>query len=221
MQYYWLIQSTGDDIGKASSQVKGMIEGYDYYAENSVWKLPLFEKPNFEPNFNALQLNNSAKLTDIIIPTGLISKTGFFLSEKVKNLLKEFKLPTHIYYQTVIIHKNKAQNNFYWIQFTQEMSDTIDYENSIFDLKEAFGWQNWIEIESNIKFKSTFELIEFEKIQSSMKQIIPSKLSIINNEFDIYGFKYFPNKILITEKLKNAFDTNDIKGVEMLLFENN
>ncbi len=191
MQYYCLIQSTGDDIGKASSQIKGMKDGYNLYADNSVWKLPLFEKPKIEPNFNALQLNNSAKLTDIIIPTGLISKTGFFLSEKVKDILKDFILPNHIYYKAVVIHKNKVYDNFYWIQFTQEMSDTIDYENSVFDLKRAFGWQNWTDVESNPKFKNTFELIEFDKMQSSMNQIMPSKLSLIKNGFDIYGFRYF------------------------------
>lgn len=216
MQYYWLIQSTGDDIGKASSQVKGMKDGYDFYGPYSVRNLPLFQKPNFEPNLDALQLNNQAKLTDIIIPTGVTPRTGFFLSEKTKKIFEEFKLSPHIYNPSKVIHKNKTYDNFYWIQFIQEMSSNIDFKKSSFDLKRAFGWQNWIEIESNLKFENKGKLSDFYDSQSAMNRILPNKLSFINEEFDFYGFNYFANSFLLNQKIKNALDTNHIKGIEII-----
>ncbi len=216
MKYYWLIPSTGDDIGKASSQVKGMKEGYDLYADNSVWKIPYFESPKIEPNFDALQLNNTAKITDIIFATGLVPNTGFFLNEKVKDLLKDFKLPNHIYYKAIVLHKNKVYDNYYWVQFTQEMSDLIDFDNSIFDLKRAFGWQEWIEVENNMTFKNKIKLIEFYYAQSSMNRIIPQSLNLINKNHELQIFSYFANKLLISEKLKSTLEINKINGIELI-----
>lgn len=221
MEYFWLIQSTGDDIGKASSQTKGMKVGYDFYGTNSVRNLPLFQKPDFEPDFDAIELNNQAKLTDIIIPTGVTPRTGFFLSDKTKKIFDNFKLSPHIYYPAKVIHKTKTYDNYFWIQFIEEMSDNIDFEKSEFEMKESFGWQNWITIECNLKFKEKTDLIKFYNQLDSMNKIIPRKLFFKNKKYDILGFKYFANKLLISSFLKNAFDINNIKGVELILFDNN
>ncbi len=70
MDYYWLISSTGKDIGRSSSQVKEMSNGNNLYADNSVWNIPILKKMNFKPNLDSFVLyhNRYANLQIVLKP---------------------------------------------------------------------------------------------------------------------------------------------------------
>lgn len=213
--HYWLIPSTGKDIGGVSSQIKEMSRGYNLNADNSVWKIPILRKIDFNPNLNSFVLNYNSKLTDIIFDIGLLPSSGFLLTNKVKIILEKFNLPKHTFYPATIIHREKIYE-YYWIQISEELSNFISYEKSTFDLKKNIGWQEWIDIEKCLKFNNVEELILKNKNKgSSFYNLIPEKL-YMNKSYDLYSFNYFSNHLIINYEIKKALDYNGIKGFETI-----
>ena len=104
MQWYSISPSTNEKIIGTFPQTDGMGPGYNLRGANSVWNLPNLRKPDFEPDFDCFRLDKKAKLTDVI-STAIINACGFIVSDKLKNIFDEFKLPPHIYYPVKILHK--------------------------------------------------------------------------------------------------------------------
>jgi restriction endonuclease len=106
MHYYIVRNSLNNkEVGKALFQCKSMPEkksGTRWFDEpNSMTNLTNNEFPDFVPDLQ-FELENKAKLTDIIKPTNLPAQ-GFLLSEKAKAVFESFNLMEHLYYNAIVI----------------------------------------------------------------------------------------------------------------------
>lgn len=212
--YYWLVNSTGKDVGSASLQTEGMT--YSMYDKDSIKNMPFFQKPDFIPNTNALQVSYKAKVTDIIKCVFTNSKKSFFLNDKTKNLLLKYNLSPYELYEAKVLHRDKIYDNYFLIHFIDDMTKYIDYEKSTFNIKNMIEWQKWEIIKENIKFKNYEELINFYFNIKDSSVIMPLELNMINQNLDLLAFKFFGNNIIINEKIKTCLESNKITGIEIL-----
>ncbi|MFL0121196.1 DUF1629 domain-containing protein, partial [Tenacibaculum maritimum] len=80
---------------------------------NGHWKVPHNEFPDFEPNLE-LKLHSKGKKSDYINLGDL--RNSFIVSEKLKQILSEYKLPKHEFYPIKLYYK-KELITYYWFYF--------------------------------------------------------------------------------------------------------
>lgn len=194
MEWYSFSPTTDEKICGAYTQTDGMGPGYNLRGNNSVWNIPNLRKPNFEPDFDCFMLDKKAKLTDII-STSTINACGFIVSDKLKNLFDNFKLPPHIYYPVVLLHKKERITNYYWLHFTEDNTKYIDFDNSEFIRRDPLFVNDF----ERLNIKNEEDLIS-ERKKSNLKHIFPSKLRLLNKG-DLLVFGVFWNKFFINSLL--------------------
>ena len=217
MNYYYLRISL-KDAGSAPMQIKGMSDGYDFGAANSLRKLKFFIKPAFIPNLQYFVLAHKAKVTDFI-QNSFISAYVFLMSQKAKNIMEKFNLPQHIYFAAGVMYHKKMLDDYYWLHLLEEDDNLIDLMESNFCIqgRSLDGWHEE-EIEP-ANFKSMEEFIQKHKeIAGRMRYIRPYKLRVKANSMnrDMYVLTFMHGIYVISENLKNALEAEKITGIEIL-----
>lgn len=210
MQWYSISLSKDEKIIGTFPQTDGMGPAYNLKGPNSVWNLPNLRKPDFEPDFDCFRLDKKSKLTDVI-STAIINACGFIISDKLKNIFDEFKLPPHIYYAIKILHKNEIISNYYWLHFTDDNTKDIDFSNSEFIRRDPLFVNDFEKLGI-----SNIEDLYNERKKSNLKHIFPAKLKIaINPDFLLFG--KFWNKYYISDTLRNKIKNCD--GFEFTMID--
>ena len=218
MNYYYLRISL-KDAGSAPMQIKGMSDGYDFGAANSLRKLTFFTKPAFIPNLQYFVLAHKAKVTDFI-HNSFISADGFLINQKAKNIMVNFNLPQHIYFIAGVMYHKKMLGDYYWLHLLEEDTHLVDLAESSFYLQNKGLYDDWYENEVEpADFKSMEEFALKRKEVAGSRQYIRSyKLSVKANSLnrDVYIFTFMHNQYIISENLKNALESEKITGIEIL-----
>ncbi|MFT5645367.1 MAG: hypothetical protein ACI976_000037 [Aureispira sp.] len=135
---------------------------------------------------------------------------GFFVSEKVKKILSNFRLPDHHYAAVNVIYKGEVFNYFFLL-IARDSID-IDYKSSKFI--DAYDPSITIDV---TKYEDVLELRKGNENSPPHYVIadIQENEIVLNEELDIYavisrtnGFFYF------SETLKNALEKERITGFE-------
>ena len=204
MKYYILSESTDTNIIGYYPQTD-VSEDSEFFSVFIDFQTRIEEIPEHIPKYIII-LNKKAYPTDFIervsVPYGLV------VNNKIKSLITLYSLPNHKFYDTEVIYK-KSKLNYYWFHFYDDIFQYIDMKKSKFILK----WRDVIEefcFTSKefylSKDKKTFEDFETELI---IKEVY------LLNSFPKYDIFHFEGRDIISEKLLNAFQENNITGYEV------
>jgi hypothetical protein len=213
MNYY--IINWSDDLKKIGHYPQtALLKGYNPTLSNSHRQVDQFNFPDFIPNLE-LELHENAIPTNYIMRTG--ATFGIFIDEKFKNVLQQFSLPPHHFYNIKVTHKNKLLN-YYWFHYiVDDFWDYFDLENSTikiahnlnhknFKIKPIKSIQNLIETRTNLE--RGFYLIANELI---LKKHLPYDI------FKISDGIYYSE--IISETLKNSLENKQMTGFEIKPFD--
>ena len=139
--------------------------------------------------------------------------TCFFISEKLKELLEKFIITEpHFYYQSKLLYK-REKLNYYIFQFTGtktfiEIFSYIDFKKSIFF--DPIKKENVI-VSNSDEFILNYKKIY--KVNGNENKLRNRKL-VVKQELDFIPLGTFMSDNIVSERLKQAIEENDITGFE-------
>ena len=203
-------------IGTIYPQIQKMKEGYNYKSYNSVHALSrkTTEFPDFIPDLDHFVLSNRTGLSDML-STSVINTGGFLISEKFKNVIENFKIIPHKFYEAKVLYK-KSIFPYYWFHAIGNMYSFVDYKKSKFFIYHNFSHNiGYINIDSFEDY-----IIKKEKIKKdnpTKTVTIWAEKIFLNEDFDktldFFEVGIFNSQYFISEKLKFHIEKNNITGV--------
>ena len=185
-----------------------MSDDYDKRKKNSTRFLVYNKFADFTPNLDSFLLAKRAKCTDFV--SNIAVYFGFLVSEKVKTILDQYKLPDHRFYKASVIYKKKKYSNYYFLHIISDFSHFIDYS------KTQFYIENF-RIERAVSVSSRAELWHIYKTMGNLDDIVLNEYRFHRNfqiEYDMFYASFFDMKMYVSEKLKNALLQAGITGVD-------
>ena len=150
------------------------------------------------------------------------------VSENIKGILENFKLPEHSFTPVVLKPKKiNTKNKFYLFQINHDtLSKDIDYSKVNFSYRIKNGYidsqatySKWTGIDAPINsYKDLSEYIEkirkkvFKEDVSNSVEYYPSKF-VLKSDYDIYSYSVH-NRFIITNHLKKELETQLPNQVE-------
>ncbi len=166
------------------------------------------EFSNFETNL-IFTLQPKAKLTDVLSQAA-ISASGFLINEKIKNILSNFNLIEHKYYNCIIRDRAGKVHNYSWIHLMEfNILNKIDYNKSIFYTTE-FGFR-----ESEILITSLDDYFNKIKDLDSMWSIKADFIKFKDGDnitYDLFTIPNFFNHLFISENLAEELIYQKVSG---------
>ena len=209
MKKYYKIENKidTDEVGRnISSQTDGLVGKITFNINHSYRIFSHHNLPEqFIPN-ETIKLANSAKQTDFI-STGLISGYGFIISERVKNVLEQFKLVQHKFYRIPLVHKQKKLDGYYWLHMHQPQQEYVDFDNSTFQVRKFSQV-----IKDELKLKSIDEYWEERKNYKRGQLFRIKQLKIKDNNYDFLYIGVGGVMKLISEELRDKLIEMKITG---------
>lgn len=212
MKKYYKIENQIDteEVGlNISSQTDGLVGQNTFNSKNSY---SIFSHHNLPDEFNpteTIKLANSAKQTDFI-STGLISGNGFIVSAKLKNILEQFKIVDHKFYEIPIEHRQKKVEGYYWLHMFNPEQDYVDFDNSIFQVRKFSKV-----LKDDLKFNSIEEYWEERKNYKSGQLFRLKELKLKENNYDILYVGVGGTMKLVSEELVNKLIDMKITGYKV------
>ena len=172
--------------------------------------------PNTNPKI-CFELDSKTYLTDVL-SQATIHPSGFIISEKLKNLLVDYKLINHKYYEVSLKHNLKDEVKYYWLHLVvADLHKHVDYSKSKF-YTTMFGFR-----EDDIEVAS-FGQYEEKNKKLGINGWIESDLIVFKEDYvlpyDLFFIKYFNEKIYVSEKLKERLEDEEITGLDLIKTEN-
>ena len=204
MKYYILSESTDTNIIGYYPQTD-VSEDSEFFSVFIDFQTRIEEIPEHIPKYIII-LNKKAYPTDFIervsVPYGLV------VNNKIKSLITLYSLPNHKFYDTEVIYK-KSKLNYYWFHFYDDIFQYIDMKKSKFILK----WRDIIE-EFCFTSKDFFKSKKRKTFEDFETKLIIKEVYLLNS-FPKYDIFHFEGRDIISEKLLNAFQENNITGYEV------
>ena len=160
-----------------------------------------------------LIVDSKANLTDFIY-TGHIKSTSFVISPKVLSILANLSVQENEIFDIKVSYKNQNYD-YKFIHFTKDYSKIIDFEKSIFVIKEVENLNEYGEDSIPLELKSYNDLIDAFRNREVLTNIIPERLVFKESlNQDIIAIQYLYNvyTCICSERLMEEFDKNNITG---------
>lgn len=209
MKYFLLDHSIAEEEVGPYPQSTGMANDYPYKEKDSVWKIDY--DTTIAPNLNSIKLEKSAVLTDLLSSVVINDMIGKIVSEGLKNLLEQFELPGHRFFEAnVIDHKNRpvTSKKYYLFRLLEHQNRYIDFDKSEFYVHRiGNGEVRRFEAERAEDFEgSTADLGIGEHIKPKFICLLPDA------RYDIFSFRRFSG-FFVSERLKVAIETACLTGI--------
>jgi hypothetical protein len=215
MKYSILIEAAGTkETGSEYPQCQEMMEGYDYNANNSIYRLNECrnKRPFFTPNLDGLKMHSKSKLTDVI-SCAMLGGMGLFVSNKLKIILERFNLVDHLFFQASLYYKKKQYNDYYWLHLISDYRKFVDFSKSKF----VIG-QKGINPDK-LNFKTYAEYNQFEREVDEFG-LLRSKNVYLLDKFDctidMFMISQFNQNIYVSERLVSCLMEENVTGIEIL-----
>jgi len=210
MRYYSVSNSADEKIVGCYPQTSGLFEGYNHDSPNAMENLTSDEFPDFTPDLR-FELDEDAKLTDIVSPSNLDFATGLLMNFKSKEIFQKYKLMSHEYYSALL--KTRSEDlDYFWLHIVSPYpSSYIDIPNSLF----------WEILPSQEKVERKFSSItDHEKYfeqstnQLTIKEVILEE-SFETENYDLLCFPGVFSGFLMSERLCNAILAVGLTGLKV------
>ncbi|MBI0400765.1 imm11 family protein [Cyclobacterium marinum] len=204
---FWTIgvDSDSKDVGKVFPQVHCLTQAHAH-------RLSCHEMPDFEPKLEFI-LEPKAKFSDIISDAS-ISASGLLISEKFKNVLKDFNIGNHKYFTAKIKdQKEEIEQTYYWLHlYNPKTTDWINYKCSKFYYTEYGFRAGDVEIDSFADSRK-----KKNELVGNMGTIEADKI-VLNENFDksidLFALEYFDYNVHISERLRIKILESKLKGIK-------
>lgn len=193
--------------GTTNNQINGL-----YYASDVTDARPLFVKYqeiyyDFLPENFGMDLfiaDPKAKKTDLL-STIFLGTNGLFVSQKFQDFLNQYKV-SHCNYLPVYIKNLGEDNENSFLNLIR--CPLLDFEKSEFEVKHRKKPEN----NYPIQLKSHEEFLSENNKFSDYSIRIAVNKAVIKEEPDLFMYEINGRK-LISERLKNAIEQSDLKGI--------
>lgn len=170
--------------------------------------------PDDTPPFDYLELNKSAKLTDLMSSP---FENGFLISEKLKQLFIESNIVDYKLYDVILLnHKKQEIKGYYYFHSASYLRDFIDYPKSTFFVGDII--QNYLR-DCTAMFSNYEELDSFDKSLPFGEELVWVKQFYLKSSFpfqtDLFRLCVCNIDFFITEQLKQKLEQNNITGIEI------
>ncbi|WP_373726576.1 imm11 family protein [Bacteroides heparinolyticus] len=218
MKYYIVDDSLEENVvGKDYPQAYNFIKGYNPEAPEALFSLYELGNrfPDYTPNIDGLMLSGYAKLTDFV--STAFSPDMFVLSDRVKTLFEAYNLCPHRFYP-VGLYKRKVKQNYHMLHVLSYCYlDYIDFERSSFILKSRSPAEK-SSCPISLKSKADFMEQDSKLVQKAgvMWQTIRATKIVMTPDFDkeldFFFVFWVDTNLYISERLKNAIESNGMTG---------
>ena len=212
MKYY----SLKHEFLKAGSgsypQSEGMTDNYPYNREDSVWNINY--DTELVPNLDAIRLVQGAKLLDMLSSVVISEMIGKIVSENFKELLHNFRLPAHRFFEAKVINCRKREireQQYYLFRVLEHQNQYIDFDKSEFYVhRRGVGEVNTI----NIGTANDLEKTPEEQGLGIGQYIKPKFITLFPEvDYDIFSFRRFAG-FFVSERLKTAVENQGLTGIK-------
>ena len=212
MKKYYIIKNQIDteEVGfNLSSQTDGLVGKVTFNIENS---FRIFSHHNLPVEFNpteTIKLANSANQTDFI-STGSITGNGFIVSERLKDVIQQFSVVNHRFYEIPIVHRQKSLKGYYWFHMYNPEQEYIDFDKSIFQVKRFSNV-----LKDNLKFNSINDYWNQRSNYKAGELFRIKEIYLKANSFDFLYIGVGGSIKVISEELLKKFKEKGITGFEV------
>lgn len=198
-------------IGKSYPQIQNLPHLYEESGERSIYNCDFISFPRLKPDLERLPMEKGTILTDGVSCSYL--SRGLLISSKLKDVLVNYKLPTHAFYEASVIF-NEREIKYYWFYFISNLRSQIDYTRSQFYVGRSIKL-----IQKTFQFNDETDLNNMVlKLRGNNQLLKPLKI-VFNRPipYDIYNiFEYDVNNMYISNDLAAEFIEKDITGIEVI-----
>lgn len=216
MKFFALENSLDEKIMGKIPQIKEFIHHCNIDKEPNHIDKYIFEKIEIQPILSNIVLYANAKQTDFINTYGNVGfGFGNLISDKLKLILEDFNCYGFQFFKTYILQNNKKNDNYCQTSIYDFPYQFIDFKNTIVSLKDSIT-RKVVSEPSNIN-----NLEDFQSLINSLEFPISISLSNLsfnkNMDLDFFTLRFFENggsNGIVSEKLKNELEKNEITGIE-------
>lgn len=217
MRYFIARDSLNEKIvGKDFPQAYKFIKEYNPYSLNALFSLYKYREsfPDYMPELDGIMLSGSAKLTDFV--SNGFSGDLFILSDRVKQIIEQYKLCSHRFYP-LGLYKRKVKYNYYLLYIVSNYIDSVDCA------KTSFVEYNIVsgKVFGDVCIKSKEELFQKRgeiKKEKGISQTILGNRIVMNDLFDkttdLFIVSRIDANLYVSERLKKAIEDNGLTGWE-------
>ncbi|MBL4715988.1 MAG: hypothetical protein JKX95_05085 [Bacteroidia bacterium] len=210
MKYYILSHASDQKVIGEYPQTKPTEAPYQngLFDPDSRSNLENDKFPEIPPKLD-LELDKKAKLTDIISASN-IQAVGLFINEKVKNILSEFNILNHEFYEGSLSHNGKT-DPYFWLHIVNDSLKGIDFENSIFAETDLFGDKvNEVRVDSESDWYIKNKECEDMNFLNADKLVFTA--NFMDRNYDIFLFPYIHHYIIVSERVIQSLEDFKITG---------
>ena len=158
------------------------------------------------------ELKKKAVLTDVL-KDATISSRGFLISQKIKDLLADFKLMRHQFFNATVKAK-KVKLDYYWLHLSEpQLSRYLDYKKSVFYRTEYTFREDLIDLKSYEHYEQLKKQDKDASFGVELDQIALSEE--FDKALDMFTFLPFGLNIYISQKLRDALLEKNIMGFKI------
>jgi hypothetical protein len=204
MNYYCISETSYDPQGVVP-QIDGYDDDYDSGPLDAVLaELRARPVPIREMEIK-LKLDVRADVTDIL--TCVVLTPGLLISQKLADILREHKLPSHQLLPTSVnTHGRHAQ--YYWLRFTEDITaTTLDFTRTVF-----MEYNPWTQERKTMLFKSDEERNTHYKTLHPLTTITTDNLYFLPHDYDLLKPRGLFTGFIVSQKLLDVMKKNGITG---------
>jgi len=216
--HYVFTYSKNEKITGPFPQSRSMTDTYQYYSDNSVWKI-LDEKIDFIPNLDGIKLSGRAKITDVVFsaPIGGEIKGNLLVSSKFFELFQRVNVLQFQQFKAFLYKKSKKME-YILLHFWENQNSLVDFDKSQFYIGSGLSFKYAdVDINSFDEYIGMKAKIEEEFGRKSNRRNIGASKLIFKDEikdYDFFRIRHFANLFVISEKFLNELLSNDISGFD-------
>ncbi len=174
--------------------------------------------PDFELRLDGCILEKHAKITDFISIAGLLR--GFAISDRVRKILEEYRLPNYKFYPITFHQPNKVDKSiqviegYWWFYFELEFGKNVDFKKSKFDYEEH---RKSVRLDISVNKLNSLE--EYESvIHTTGRAVVASTLVLkpsFDKNLDVWGTRFLTLESYFSSRLVQRFKKEKITGYDL------